>query len=156
MFIYNNTFVECDVYLSEWTNPTIRAHNNLFYHSQKAQRFYDVQSDPWSQLDADHNLFFSTTGDTQWRHLYRNKGSALAAWQQYSGNDKNSVWKDPQFVDPIGSKPEGFKRWGDPKNIRDVAEGKYGTVCGAYITADETIGLIVEKSPERTRSEAGP
>ena len=147
MFVYNNTFVECDVDLTEWTNAVIRAHNNLFYHSQKTRRFYDIQSNPWSQLSADHNQFFSTTGDTQWRHLYRNKGSTLNAWQQYSGKDMHSVEKDPQFVNPAGSRPGDFRRKGNPN---DVIGSPYGSVCGAYVTGDEIIGTRPEQANLQT------
>ena len=139
MFVYNNSFVNCEADLSEWTNPPIHAHNNLFYHFKEGQRFYDIQSDPWSQLDADHNLFYSATGDTQWRHLYRNRGSDLAAWQRYSGKDANSVWRVPQFVSPFGGRPGDFKRKGRPS---DVSGSKYGPVCGAYITGNEIIGVM--------------
>ncbi len=64
------------------------------YHSTSGQRFYDLQTAP-SDLNSDHNFFFSTTGGTCWLHLYRNRGTNLAVWQLYSGKDQNSVWKDP-------------------------------------------------------------
>jgi len=140
MFLYKNTFIDCTTDLSEWTNPTINAHNNLFYHSQQGQRFYDIQTKPWSRLDSDSNLFFSVTGDTRWLHLYRNRGTTLAAWQQYSSWDQHSVWKDPRLVNPAGSRPEDFKRKGDPRTLQDVAGSKYGPVCGAYETGSEIIG----------------
>ena len=62
------------------------------YHSTSGQRFYDLQT-ALSDLNSDHNFFFSTTGGTRWLHLHR--GRNLAAWQLYSGNDQNSVWKGP-------------------------------------------------------------
>ena len=150
MFIYNNTFIDCNVDLTEWTNPVIHAHNNLFYHFEKGQRFYDIQSDPWSQLDADHNLFYSAGGDSQWRHLYRNRASALATWQQYSGKDTSSVWKDPQFANPLGSRPWDFKR---TDSGGDVIGSPYGSVCGAYVTGNEMIGLIAKRSDCAQRSD---
>lgn len=146
---YNNTFVNCGYGrgetgdIGDWQNPVINVYNNLYYHSEPAQTFYDIQTEPWSNLNSDYNLFFSTTADTQWRHLYRNRGTTLAEWQQYSGKDENSVWKDPQFVNRADNRPEDFKRKGKP---RDVAGSPYDSVCGAYVTGNEIIGLIPKRS----------
>jgi hypothetical protein len=156
MFVYHNTFVDCGVDLTEWTNPVIYAYNNIYYHAKKGQKYYDVQSKPWSNLNADHNLFFSTTGDAQWRHLYRSRGSILAAWQQYSGKDKNSVWKDPVFTNRTGSRAEDFKRKEDLRKTQDVADGKYGSICGAYVTGDEAIGLVLEEARRGREVTRGP
>ncbi len=148
---YNNTFVNCGQGkgetgdIGDWLNPIINVYNNLYYHSKPGQKFYDIQTKPWSNLNSDYNLLFSTTGDTQWRHLYRDRCSTLATWQRYSGKDKNSVWKDPDFVNPSGSRPEDFKRKGDPGSIRDVTGSKYGQVCGGYVTGNEVIGVDKER-----------
>ena len=141
MFIFNNTFVNCGVDIGEWTSPTVNAHNNVFYHSEPDQAFYDIQSTPWSRLNSDHNLFFSTAGDTQWRHQHRDRASSLRDWQEYSAKDANSIWKDPLFVNPNGSDPQDFGRKADSKQIGDVKGSKRGPVCGAYVTGDEIIGL---------------
>jgi hypothetical protein len=139
---YNNTFVNCGYArgetgdIGDWLNPVINACNNLYYHSEPGQNFYDIQTKPWSKLNSDYNLFFSTTGDTRWRRLYGDRASTLASWQRYSGKDQNSVWKDPQFANPAGSRPEDFKRQGNPK---DVVGSPYGPVCGAYATGTETM-----------------
>lgn len=148
---YNNTFVNCGFGrgetgdIGDWQNPLINAYNNLHYHTRPGQKHYNVQTKPWSNLNSDYNLFFSATGDTQWRHLGRNRTSTLTGWQRYSGKDKNSVYKDPAFVNPVGSRPEDFKRTGDPEKIRDVVSSKYGLVCGAYVTGDEVIGLMPDE-----------
>jgi hypothetical protein len=137
-FAYNNTFVNCGVDVGTWRNPLIHVANNLQYHSRTGEGFYDVQADPLSRLHSDWNLFFSTTGDTRWRNLYRDRGTTVAAWQEYSSRDGHSVWKDPLFVNPAGVRPEDFKRKGQP---RDVSGSEYGPVCGAYVTGDEVIGI---------------
>jgi len=148
---YNNTFVDCGYGrgetgdIGDWLNPVINAYNNLYYHSKPGEKFYDIQTGPWSNLNSDYNLFFSTTGDTLWRHLYRNRASTLAGWQQYSGKDQKSVWKAPLFVNPAGSRPQDFKRRGSPK---DVVGSPYGSVCGAYVMGTEVIG--VERQPAMT------
>lgn len=143
--VYNNTFVNCgrpgqggDV--SDWQNPEIHLWNNLYYHSRENQTFYDIQTDPWEKLNSDWNLFLSTTADTTWRHKYRSRATTLADWQKYSGRDSHSIWKDPQFIQPDGSRPEDFKRK-DPAEIKDVTASRFGPVCGAYQTGEEVVGL---------------
>jgi hypothetical protein len=141
-FAYNNTFIDCDMDISQWfKNARVNVYNNLHYHSKSGQRYYQFdQHDPsLSNLNSDYNLFYSTVGDSRWFNLNRNRGSTLAAWQGYSGKDKHSVEKDPQFVNPTGNRPEGFKRRGKPG---DVTGSPYGSVCGAYAMGDEVIGLI--------------
>jgi hypothetical protein len=149
--VYNNTFVNCsgggqsgDV--GDWQNPESHVFNNLYYHSRPQQNFYDIQTDPWERLQSDWNLFYSTTADTTWRHKYRSRASTLTDWQTYSGKDTHSVWKDPGFVQPTGSRPEDFKRK-DPAHIKDVEGSKYGPVCGAYVTGEEIVGV----EPKLTR-----
>lgn len=48
-------------------------------------------------------------------------------------------------MNPMGSKPEDFKRQGLPEKIEDVVGSKYGPVCGAYVTGDEVVGLLPKK-----------
>lgn len=147
MLAYCNTFVNCgygsgetgDV--ADWINTSAELYNNLFYHSQPGRTFYDVQTKPLDKLQSDYNLFFSTTGEAQWKHLYRRRATTLDAWRQYSGRDKNSVWKNPGFVNPQGHRPQDFKRSEDPERIKDVSTSTYGPVCGAYITGKEIIGI---------------
>jgi hypothetical protein len=55
----------------------------------------------------------------------------------------HSVWEDPGFVHPTGSRPEDFKRK-DPARIKDVEGSKYGPVCGACVTGQETVGVEPE------------
>ena len=143
-FAYNNTFIDCDMDISQWfKNARVNVCNNLHYHSKSGQRYYQfAQHDSsLSNLNSDYNLFFSTAGDSSWFNLNRNRGSTLVSWQQYSGKDGNSVWKDPLFMNPMGSKPENFKRQGLPEKTEDVVGSKYGPVCGAYVTGNEIIGL---------------
>lgn len=142
---YNNTFINCgggvqggDV--GDWQNPEAHVLNNLYYHSRPQQNFYDIQTEPWERLESDWNLFYSTTGDTTWRHKYRGRASTLSDWQKYSGKDAHSVWKDPGFVHPGGSRPEDFKRTA-PAPIQDVEGSRYGPVCGAYATGEEIVGV---------------
>lgn len=148
MVAYSNTFVNCGYGRGEagdvgdWINTEAVLYNNIFYHSRSGQKFYDVQTKPWDKLTSDYNLFFSATGDTEWKHVYRRRATTLPAWLEYSGRDKHSVWKDPGFVNPNGKRPEDFKRKGDPARIVDVQGGKYGPVCGAYVSGEEVIGLI--------------
>jgi hypothetical protein len=145
---YNNTFVNCGYGpgetgdIGDWQNPPTYVHNNLYYHNIPGRTFYNIQTTPWSKLDSDYNLFFSATRETQWRHVYRRRATTLAQWQQYSGRDLHSVWKDPQFVNPSGSRPEDFKRTTDPQQSPDVTGSDHGCVCGAYITGREIIGLL--------------
>ncbi len=142
---YNNTFINCrgkgatsgDV--ADWQNGPINLYNNLYYHSQPDQKFYDLQTEPWSKLHSDYNLFFSVVGDTKWLHQYRARASDLEDWRKYSGRDQHSVCKDPVFVNLTGSRPEDFKRRGNP---RDVTGSPYGPVCGAYVTGDEVVGIV--------------
>jgi hypothetical protein len=137
---HNNTFVDCgggSGDIGDWTNPEIKVFNNLYYHAQAVQKFYDIQTKPWSRLGSDYNLFFSTTAETAWRHLYRDRATTLDAWREYSGKDQNSVWIDPVFVNPSGRRPEHFKR---QASSPDVIGSRYGDRCGAYVTGEEHIG----------------
>jgi len=143
--VHNNTFVNCgrggqggDV--SDWQNPEMHLWNNLYYHSRPKQAFYDIQTDPWGRLESDWNLFYGTATDTTWRHKYRNRASTLRDWQEYSGEDTHSVWRDPEFVHPTGNRPEDFKRKHSAVTA-DVEGSKYGRVCGAYATGEETVGV---------------
>ena len=143
--VYNNTFVNCggggqsgDV--ADWQNPEMHLLNNLYYHSRPKQSFYDIQTDPWERLESDWNLFYSTSADTTWRHKYRSRASTLTDWQQYSGKDPHSVWKDPEFVHPAGDRAKNFKRK-EPADLKDVMGSKYGPVCGAYVTGKEIVGV---------------
>ena len=138
--VYNNTFVNCGGDVCDWQNPEIHALNNLYYHCGGGQSFYDIQTEPWAKLESDWNLFHCTAGETGWRHKYRSRAGTLRGWQEYSGKDAHSVWKDPGFVNPGGKRVEDFKRKG-PANIRDVETGEYGPVCGAYVTGEEIIGI---------------
>jgi hypothetical protein len=149
---YNNTFVNCggggqggDV--GDWQNPKINLFNNLYYHSQSGQSFYDIQTDPWQKLDSDWNLFYSAANDTSWRHKYRGRATTLSDWQKYSGRDSHSVWRDPGFVSPYGSRPTDFRRKGLAQ-LKDVEGSKYGPICGAYVTGEETIGVGPESRME--------
>jgi hypothetical protein len=138
---YSNTFVDCGSQtgeladISTWMPHVINSYNNVFFHSLKGQSYYDLQRLP----NSDYNLFYSTTGDTGWRIRYRNRGFNLSVWQSYSGKDIHSVEKDPQFANTAGSRAGDFKRRGNP---RDVIKSPYGSVCGAYVTHNEIIGLI--------------
>lgn len=145
---YNNTFINCsgggqNGDLSDWQNPEIHVLNNLYYHSRPKQNFYDIQTDPWERLESNWNLFYSTTADTTWRHKYHSRAITLIDWQKYSGKDTCAVWKDPRFVHPAGNRPEDFKR-GDPAHIKDVQASMFGTVCGAYVTGKEIVGVEPE------------
>ncbi len=137
--VFNNTFVDCACDLSSWMKIPVNAHHNLYYHTKPRQQFYDLQSS-LEELNSDYNLFFSVAGDSPWLHLYRRRGSTLADWQQYSGRDTNSVWKDPRLVNPLGSRPADFKRKREAEAIKDVKDSGSGAVCGVYVTGEEIIG----------------
>jgi hypothetical protein len=151
MAAYRNTFVNCGYGQNEagdvgdWINTEAEVSNNLYYHFQPGQKFYDLQTNPWNKLNSDYNLFFSTTGQTAWKHLYQRRATTLAGWQQYSGRDSSSLWKDPRFVNPDGRRPEDFKRKGQAEAVKDVQGSRYGPVCGAYATGEVSIGLLPDQ-----------
>ena len=140
MVIDHNTFVNCRTDLWGWTNAPVQAHHNLFYHAKQGARFTDLQADPLTKLDMDGNLYFATTG-AEWRHRYRPRATTLDAWRAYAKCDATSVWKDPDFVNPAGKRPEDFKRKGIAPDLPD------GTVCGAYETGKETLGPLPRANP---------
>ncbi len=133
---YNNTFVNCtDVDLHAWGFAhQLRSYNNLFYHDNGSQRYYGGL---YEEDTANWNLFYSTTNEGLWE-FDGASDNTLAEWQIRSGQDENSVYKDPQFVDPSGNRPEDFKR---QDYSGDVTGSSYSTICGAYETGNETIGL---------------
>lgn len=138
---YNNTFINCDQDIYTWLDDVkINAFNNLSYHSTSDQNFYNIQASPLdSELDSNYNLFYSANGSTTWRNLYSTVAGSFSEWKSHSGEDSASVAKDPGFVNSGGNRPEDFKR---TSYSGDVNGSPYGSVVGAYITGNETIGLL--------------
>ena len=138
IFPYNNTFIDSgDMDIHGWTDDQrLYSYNNLLYHSN-GKLYYSV----FTINEADYNLFYSTSGTTIWKL----EGTAnpfktsLSEWQTATNQDLHSVYTDPLFVNAGGNRPEDFKR---QSYAGDVSGSEYGTVCGAYETGDETIGLI--------------
>jgi len=139
---YNNTFVNSIGTHSDsqgdfgtHTEALYASHNNLHYHDVSGQNYYGVGA----VGDIDYNLYYSTTGDTSWCVGYNKRADTLSGWQSYSGEDAHSVSKNPLFVNASGNRPEDFKR---QSYSGDVTGSAYGSVCGAYETGNETIGLL--------------
>ena len=150
---YQNTFVDCgfgpgesgDV--GDWINTDACATRNIFYHTQPKQRFFHIQTEPWEKLKSDQNMFFSMNGDTAWSHKNRQRATTLQQWQEYSGIEKNSVWRDPGFVKPDGSTPADFKRR-EAKPV-DVTDQEGPHTCGAYVTGEEVVGRFPATMPRK-------
>ena len=150
---YQNTFVDCgfgpgesgDV--GDWINTAACATRNIFYHSQPGQRFFHVQTEPWEKLRSDQNLFFSAADKTTWWHKYRQRATTLQEWQEYSGMEKGSAWRDPGFVKPAGSAPADFKR--REAKPADVPDNEGPHTCGAYVTGDENVGRLAAAVPRK-------
>jgi hypothetical protein len=135
---YNNTFVDCDVDITNWVQTSINSFNNLFYHSVSNKEYYNIQANPLSLLRSDFNLYYSSIGDTRWVNNYNNSSSSLSSWKTYSGRDAGSVSKNPGFVNVTGNQPGDFKRI---SYSGDVQSSPYGAVCGAYTTGTEVVGV---------------
>ncbi|MHC4395498.1 MAG: hypothetical protein ACYS1A_07560, partial [Planctomycetota bacterium] len=155
LYPYNNTFINCGYQGNEsgdfgaYTQWQFNSHNNLHYHSQTGQNYYGVQ-----QLgDIEYNLYYSTTGDTSWYVGYTKRADTLSGWQSYSGKDLSSVETDPLFVNASGNRPEDFKR---QSYSGDVSGSPYGTVCGAYETGNEIIGLLSGAGPQPPGQASNP
>ncbi|MHC4738451.1 MAG: DNRLRE domain-containing protein [Planctomycetota bacterium] len=139
---YNNTFVKNlgtnngeHGDFGTHTEVLYSSHNNLHYHDVSGQNYYGVQDIG----DIDYNLYYSTTGDTSWYVGRSKRADTLSGWQSYSGEDAHSVETNPLFVNASGNRPEDFKR---QSYSGDVTGSSYGSVCGAYETGNETIGLL--------------
>lgn len=146
-FAYNNTFINNSVDISNWMTTQINTFNNLYYHSVSSQIYIDVQANPLSLINSDFNLHYSADSTARWRNLYANRGTTLVEWQTYSSKDINSVYKNPNFVNPTGSTPADFKR---TSYSGDVSGSSYGAVAGAYETGNEIIGLYTSISTDTT------
>lgn len=137
---FRNTFVNCDRDIFDWyPGNQIKSYNNLGYHARSGQYHLYIESNsfPLSNLTSDYNLFDSRPA-ASWRHG-KNSSGTLAGWRSYSGKDGHSVSKNPEFVNPNGNRPEDFKR---SSYAGDVPGSPYGTVCGAYRTGTEEIGVM--------------
>lgn len=135
---YNNTFVDCDYDINTWWSGTkVQSYNNLHYHPNTGDVFYDVQASPMSEIQSNYNLFYSVPRDTKFRNLYSTVGSQLSAWVSYSGRDVSSMEANPSFVNSQGSQPESFKRSNYPENFQGSS---YGNRAGAYENGSEVIG----------------
>jgi hypothetical protein len=137
---YSNTFVNCDRDVFEWyPNNQIKIYNNLSHHTRSGQYhlYIEPNSFPLSNLASDYNLFDSRPAAT-WRHGTKSAGT-LAGWKSYSGKDGHSVSKGAEFLNPNGKRPADFKR---RSYAGDVSGSPYGTVCRAYRTGEEEIGVV--------------
>lgn len=139
---YNNIFVNCDIDISCWMRERINVYNNIYYHSNSGQAYYEVQAEPLSLLNSDYNLFYSANGDTQWRNLWRPRATTLSEWQNYSSKDLNSISENPLFVNPEAG--DFHLRENSP--CRNT--GKDGVNMGCYITGNEIIGPILNQGPQ--------
>lgn len=146
---YNNTFVNCVTDVYNWLGATTLLYNNLYYHSNSSQKYYDLQANPLSNLTSNYNLFYST-GTASWYNLYRDMASNLSGWRSYSGKDSNSLSSNPNFVNSSGSTPHSFKRTSYTENF---TSSSYGTRAGAYQTGNEVIGVSPPAAPKGLRTE---
>jgi hypothetical protein len=110
--------------------------NNIIQQVSAAEdhplvRYYTGASMP---SYSNYNDFYSPSA--LWNLNYTTDYSSLAAWTAATGFDVNSVTTDPQFIAAGGSKVTNYKRVSYPAN------GKGGTVMGAYMTGNESIGRI--------------
>lgn len=83
---------------------------------------------------SNYNDFYSPSA--LWNLNYTTDYSSLAEWTAATGFDANSVLTDPQFIAPGGTNVANYKRKSYPAN------GKGGSVMGAYMTGNESIGRI--------------
>jgi hypothetical protein len=82
---------------------------------------------------SNYNDFY---GSGVWNLDYTTDYSSLQAWTTATGLDANSITTDPQFLKPGGTNAGDYRRKSYPAN------GKGGTVMGAYQTGKEAIGRI--------------
>jgi len=153
---YNNTFVkglgasDTDGDFGTHTTADYGSHNNLHYHATSGANYYGIGS----VGDLDYNLYYTASGSSYWYVNWNLRASSLSAWQTYSGEDDNSVETDPDFVDADGDRPEDFKR---ESYSGDVTGSSYGSMCGAYETGNEVIGLLDgSSSPPSQASSPSP
>jgi hypothetical protein len=83
---------------------------------------------------SDYNDFYSPDG--VWNLNYSTDYSSLRSWTAATGLDANSVTTNPQFLKAGGTNVADYRRTSYPAN------GRGGTVMGAYQTGKETIGRI--------------
>jgi len=142
---YNNTFINSGVEYADFLDRPETSYNNLFYHTTAGQKFTDVQSTvPTATLIYDYNCYYSTQS-TPWLNKGIIRGTTLSAWKSFSGVDTHSVSINPAFVNPTGNRPADFKRSSYAGDV--PSGGPFGTVCGAYITGNEVIGVSANFSP---------
>jgi copper-binding protein NosD len=133
--IYNNTVYGSGTGIEIGPNArTNQIWNNIIQlvsASNPIMRYYTGASIP---SYSDYNDFYSSRG--VWNLNYATDYSSLTAWTAATGFDADSVTTDPQFILAGGTSPANYKRKSYPAN------GKGGTVMGAYITGTESIGRI--------------
>jgi len=90
------------VVLSDCSNVILK--NNIFKTVGKAIRLYSKCD---SGLDSDFNVFYSGA-ETPFGAETEGGYGTFAEWQSVVGQDPNSVFADPLFVDENAGTPEGY------------------------------------------------
>jgi len=154
--VYNNTLYGVQAGPRNYSTSApgrVDYYNNL--HECSSETCYGVYYDEAALSSGyiDYNDYYANGGSMRWLISYTDY-STLASWQSASGYDTNSVATDPGFsaddstVD--GNSPTDFKRITYTTNGRG---GSYPSVMGAYITGNETIGLLNGAAPAETCSD---
>lgn len=85
------------------TSESLRIENNIFYSQGGAAKFIEHDPvNPVTLLVMDHNLYYSEADGGTYQ-LQGQKAQQLSDWQAFSGQDKNSQFADPLFMDPSRS-----------------------------------------------------
>ncbi|MEI8290337.1 MAG: right-handed parallel beta-helix repeat-containing protein, partial [Verrucomicrobiota bacterium] len=94
---YRNTTVNLRL---AGTHSSVRVANNIISSSGPAQTCIQFDTIGTSWL-ADYNDYFTTNGAVLWN--WKGPRYSLAALQNYSGMERHSIDRDPQFVDADGA-----------------------------------------------------
>jgi hypothetical protein len=133
--IYNNTIYGNGTGIE--IGPSARTNqiwNNIIQQTGSGNPFMRYYTGASMPSYSDYNDFYSSGG--VWNLNYSTDYSSLAAWRTATSLDANSITTNPQFLKPGGTNVADYKRKAYPAN------GKGGTVMGAYITGSESIGRI--------------
>jgi hypothetical protein len=133
--IYNNTIYGSGTGIE--IGPSARTNqvwNNIIQQTGSGNpllRYYTGASMPSL---SDYNDFFSSGGI--WNLDFSTDYSSLTAWQTATSLDVHSITTNPQFLKPGGTNVADYRRKSYPAN------GQGGSVMGAYMTGNESIGRI--------------
>jgi len=131
-------------------------YNNLAQSVTDTVYYRDASSPSWPSNFFTYCDFNQMYDVNNWGRKSGSTYSSLSSWRTVTSSvpcDIHSITSIPNFVNPGGTAVTDYKRSSYPTNGRG---GSYGSVIGAFITGNETIGYTSDGPPLDTNAPAAP